>query len=372
MNIQWSLLPMIWFVVTLRSFRKCLSRGRWETLLPTAIIRSIAFNYCVLDEGHIIRNPKTKLSKAIRQISAGKGIIVDESNYSLISLFSLAVHRLILSGTPIQNNALELWILFDFLMPGYLGSEKQFIRRYQKPLIASSRDRDLEHGRTETSIGISPYLISSLSRTTGHGCSAQTSEAIHVASPEDRCSRWSPAENSPRLLLWSQLYSMLTLRRLRQSNETTSEPCGERFQQSEWKLCHRSRFQGKNDWDRPDWRLIRHGLELLRHCNICENSATIHRWSWHQNIRNGFRFRASWKTRPLVWTIFGCLANYSLSSELSWRKMILLDDSSFPDRELLIECGIGVSKDAVVSTHRALVFCQMKIMIDVIINQVLG
>ena len=31
-------------------------------------------------------------------------------------------------------------------MPGYLGSEKQFIRRYQKPLIASSRDRDLEHG----------------------------------------------------------------------------------------------------------------------------------------------------------------------------------------------------------------------------------
>ena len=41
-------------------------------------------------------------------------------------------------------------------------------------------------------------------------------------------------------------------------------------------------------------------------------------------------------------------------------------------RELLVECGIGLSKDAVVSTHRALVFCQMKTMIDVIINQVLG
>jgi hypothetical protein len=34
-------------------------------------------------------------------------------------------------------------------MPGYLGSEKQFIRRYQKPLLASSRDRDLEHGTKE-------------------------------------------------------------------------------------------------------------------------------------------------------------------------------------------------------------------------------
>jgi SNF2 family DNA or RNA helicase len=31
--------------------------------------------------------------------------------------------RLILSGTPIQNNVLELWSLFDFLLPGYLGKE---------------------------------------------------------------------------------------------------------------------------------------------------------------------------------------------------------------------------------------------------------
>lgn len=32
-----------------------------------------------------------------------------------------AQHRLVLSGTPIQNSALELWSLFDFLMPGFLG-----------------------------------------------------------------------------------------------------------------------------------------------------------------------------------------------------------------------------------------------------------
>ena len=35
-------------------------------------------------------------------------------------------HRLVLSGTPIQNNVLELWSLFDFLMPGFLGDEKHF------------------------------------------------------------------------------------------------------------------------------------------------------------------------------------------------------------------------------------------------------
>ncbi len=37
-----------------------------------------------------------------------------------------AHHRLILSGTPIQNHVAELWSLFDFLMPGFLGTDKEF------------------------------------------------------------------------------------------------------------------------------------------------------------------------------------------------------------------------------------------------------
>ena len=78
---------------------------------------SINWNYCILDEGHIIKNGKTKLSKAIKSI---------QSN-----------HRLILTGTPIQNNVLELWSLFDFLMPNYLGTERQFSIKYSKPILAT-------------------------------------------------------------------------------------------------------------------------------------------------------------------------------------------------------------------------------------------
>jgi TATA-binding protein-associated factor len=79
----------------------------------------VDWHYCILDEGHIIKNGKTKLTKAVKSLKS--------------------IHRLILSGTPIQNNVLELWSLFDFLMPGFLGSEKAFNERFGKP-IAASRD----------------------------------------------------------------------------------------------------------------------------------------------------------------------------------------------------------------------------------------
>lgn len=48
-------------------------------------------------------------------------------------------YRLVLSGTPVQNNVLELWSLFEFLIPGYLGDRKQFQQRFGKPIL-SSRD----------------------------------------------------------------------------------------------------------------------------------------------------------------------------------------------------------------------------------------
>ncbi|KAJ3082443.1 TATA-binding protein-associated factor mot1 [Quaeritorhiza haematococci] len=88
------------------------------------------WNYCILDEGHVIKNAKTKLTKAVKSVRAMK--------------------RLILSGTPIQNNVLELWSLFDFLMPGFLGTERQFNERFGKPILASrdakSSSREQEQG----------------------------------------------------------------------------------------------------------------------------------------------------------------------------------------------------------------------------------
>ena len=90
---------------------------------------NIQWLYCILDEGHVIKNAKTKLTKAVKSLNSQ--------------------HRLILSGTPIQNNVLELWSLFDFLMPGFLGTEASFNERFGKPIL-SNRDGKAKNGEAGT------------------------------------------------------------------------------------------------------------------------------------------------------------------------------------------------------------------------------
>jgi len=77
-----------------------------------AALAAVHWAYCVLDEGHAIRNPRAAVTQAVKRVGAA------------------AERRLLLSGTPIQNDVVELWALFDFLMPGFLGGEAQFKKRY--------------------------------------------------------------------------------------------------------------------------------------------------------------------------------------------------------------------------------------------------
>lgn len=68
--------------------------------------KDVQFDYCILDEGQTIKNASTQSAKATRLLKAD--------------------HRLVLSGTPIENHLGELWSLFEFLNPGMLGSATVF------------------------------------------------------------------------------------------------------------------------------------------------------------------------------------------------------------------------------------------------------
>lgn len=70
------------------------------------------FSDLILDEAQTIKNPLAKMTKSIKQLNAKQ--------------------RLCLTGTPMENHLGELWSLFDFLMPGFLGNYSTFNRVYRK------------------------------------------------------------------------------------------------------------------------------------------------------------------------------------------------------------------------------------------------
>ncbi|MGD8939449.1 MAG: SNF2-related protein [Gammaproteobacteria bacterium] len=79
-----------------------------------AALLAFRYHYLILDEAHYIKNPKTKAARCVRNIDAR--------------------HRLCLTGTPLENHLGELWSLFDFLLPGLLGNQKQFQAVFRTPI----------------------------------------------------------------------------------------------------------------------------------------------------------------------------------------------------------------------------------------------
>ena len=73
---------------------------------------SIVFDNLIIDEGQNIKNSKSKVAKNVKTIKS-------ETRFAL-------------TGTPIENNLMELWSIFDFLKPGYLFSEKEFKEKLGK------------------------------------------------------------------------------------------------------------------------------------------------------------------------------------------------------------------------------------------------
>ena len=99
------------------------------------------WRFCILDEGHVIRNSKSKLFQSLTQLEAR--------------------HRLVLTGTPVHNSVNDLWALFEFLMPGYLGTSKEFTAKYAKPIAAAGNPK-----ANEQDINLSKERLEQLHRAT--------------------------------------------------------------------------------------------------------------------------------------------------------------------------------------------------------------
>jgi len=74
-------------------------------------LQKFAFRAAILDEAQFIKNPGAQVTQSVKQL---------KSEY-----------RLALTGTPLENRLLDLWSIVDFIQPGYLGNQEQFIETYE-------------------------------------------------------------------------------------------------------------------------------------------------------------------------------------------------------------------------------------------------
>jgi TATA-binding protein-associated factor len=280
--------------VVITSYDVC--RNDIDILLP------FTWNYLVLDEGHLIKNPKAKTTRAVKQLTSN--------------------HRLILSGTPIQNNVLELWSLFDFLMPGFLGTEKVFQDRFAKPIAASRNSKSSSKEQEAGALAIEalhkqvlPFLLRRLKE-----------EVLNDLPPKILQNYYCDLSDLQKLLFDSFA---------KKERKTLADKAG-------------------SD-DREAKQHIFQALQYMR--KLCNSP--------HLVVKEGHK-------------------QYDMiQNQLARQGSSLKDIAHAPKltalRDLLIDCGIGVDtsngelppEQQYVSQHRALIFCQMKEMLDLVQNEVL-
>uniref|UniRef100_A0A7E4W0W4 SWI/SNF related, matrix associated, actin dependent regulator of chromatin, subfamily a, member 5 n=1 Tax=Panagrellus redivivus TaxID=6233 RepID=A0A7E4W0W4_PANRE len=125
-----------------RTINEELSGNNWDVLvtsyemilLATAFCRKITWRYIVIDEAHRIKNENSKLSQIVRSLRSK--------------------HRLLLTGTPLQNNLHELWALLNFLMPEMFANAEDF-----DSWLTVSGDRDTQDIVQRLHRILQPFLL---------------------------------------------------------------------------------------------------------------------------------------------------------------------------------------------------------------------
>ncbi len=123
-----------------------------------SVLKDVEFDYVVLDEAQTIKNPASQIARASRLL---------RSNF-----------RLALSGTPIENNAGDLWSIFEFLNPGMLGRSSAF-----RTHIADPESREARH---LVSKGLRPFILRRTKQQVAAELPDRLEETIYCDMEEDQ------------------------------------------------------------------------------------------------------------------------------------------------------------------------------------------
>lgn len=146
------------------------------------------FSNIFLDETQYIKNHGTKTTRAIKRLKSN--------------------HRFALTGTPIENKLSELWSIFDFLMPGFLGSYAQFRTRYESDIIGGDED-----AAARLSALVEPFVLRRLKEDVLSELPIKQEIVYYVNLPEEQRKLYDANEQNLR-------EDLLAQRKARRSNVT--------------------------------------------------------------------------------------------------------------------------------------------------------
>ncbi|HZS75351.1 MAG TPA: DEAD/DEAH box helicase [Ktedonobacteraceae bacterium] len=103
--------------------------------LDEKLLQSVNWHRVVVDEAQNIKNPQAAQTRAIVKLPATR--------------------RIALTGTPVENRMRDLWSIFNFLNPGYLGKEAQFRKSFELPI---QKNNDMERSVTLKKL-VEPFIL---------------------------------------------------------------------------------------------------------------------------------------------------------------------------------------------------------------------
>jgi SNF2 family DNA or RNA helicase len=151
------------------------------TRVDVSLLKDFYFNYIILDESQNIKNPSSKSFKSVRALKSK--------------------HRLILSGTPVENSVGDLWTQLTFLNPGLLGTQAYFNEEYVQ---AIEKKKDEEKARKLQAI-IKPFVLRRTKEQVAEELPPKTEQIIYCSMSEDQSAYYEETKSAYRNDLLSRM-----------------------------------------------------------------------------------------------------------------------------------------------------------------------
>ena len=279
---------------------QCRAKHRYDVIITTyegirlsTLYTKQEWFYAILDEGGKIKNAKVGVSRACKQLRT--------------------VHRLLISGTPLQNNLKELWSLVDFVFPGRLGTIEAFVSSFVVPIsrgIYSNATRQASSLGYQCSLmlqdSVSPFILRRLKKDVKKELPPKTEQVLScLLSPlqEKKYLEYLQSEQVQSSLLgrvmpfkaiirlrqicnhpvFYQSLARMGAAREREPQPTRLHHVEGMFYQPEYEKKARKEEEEEEeaiDYDAVDWREWAHAFELTcRSSKMLVMNEVLHLWA---------------------------------------------------------------------------------------------